>query len=295
MVGEVRYKKILSVLLSVAVLSTTACISNTNEEKVDITTLQEPQTSKSSQSQTTEQTEATTMLSDPQLIMEKDSDMPIPFENIGGDENWFFYMRYLSRFSAFPGMITDEIAQQMGWVSTNKEFDRAVKETWGENYLIDWDSQNRVTDFPGIIWYITEFEIPDEVIVNSIRKHNERLWSYVNENTYMPGFLLSIFTEEDIKVILSRDPERVTAQFAEETAIVVGDKAFEPYWLYLHSTEAYEEVGITPEMVEEKLDLYAEFEFTAEADEAFSAKLSEFIGEEVSLRRIRSRNHGRRS
>jgi hypothetical protein len=46
-------------------------------------------------------------------------------------------------------------------------------------------------------------------------------------------------------------------------------------------------------MVEEKLELYAEFDFTDEADEAFSEKLSEFLDEEVSLKEIRK--HGRRN
>jgi len=58
--------------------------------------------------------------------------------------------------------------------------------------------------------------------------------------------------------------------------------------------EAVGEVGVTPEMVEEHLEILSEFEFTEESDEAFSEKLSEFIGEEVSLREIRNRRRGNR-
>jgi hypothetical protein len=41
-------------------------------------------------------------------------------------------------------------------------------------------------------------------------------------------------------------------------------------------------------MVAERLELYAEFMFTAEADVAFSEKLSRFLGEEISLSMIRA-------
>ena len=43
-------------------------------------------------------------------------------------------------------------------------------------------------------------------------------------------------------------------------------------------------------MIEEKLDVYSEIELSDEAEEAFEEKLSEFVGEEVSLKKIRNRN-----
>ena len=58
-------------------------------------------------------------------------------------------------------------------------------------------------------------------------------------------------------------------------------------WVYAKTPEDYKDVGITPKMIEEKLPIYAAFGFTDEAREAFEAKLSEFLGWEVSLEEIR--------
>ena len=98
----------------------------------------------------------------------------------------------------------------------------------------------------------------------------------------------SVFTDEDIRILLSRDEEAVLRHFALDTTFVVGNRAYSPLWLYAHTVEDYTRVGITPEMVAEKLPLYAEFYLADEADVAFSRKLSEFLGEEISLRQMRS-------
>jgi len=71
--------------------------------------------------------------------------------------------------------------------------------------------------------------------------------------------------------------------FVSDYSIYHDGEIFTPMWLYYYDTDDYEEAGITPKMVEEKLDLYAEFQFTDEAAEAFEEKLSEFLGEDVSL------------
>jgi hypothetical protein len=278
-------RKLTMFLLVVMLLTVVGCSNNINNGEVDTTT-----------SQTTKQTEITSTDSS-QLQPEnpfEEAEMPKPFENVGGDENWGFSMRYPSRFSA----IDHDIFEYLGWIDDEgykwDYINAIINEKFGTTLdnvdRLDLLSQSKLTEYESLFWYIIEFDIPDEVIIDAIRTHNERLWSYVDENTYMPGFLLSIFTDEDIEALISRCEATVTAQFAEETAIVIEDRAFSPAWLYLHTSEAYEEVGITPEMVEEKLELYAEFNFTDEADEAFSEKLSEFLGEEVSLKKIRSQN-----
>ena len=284
--------KFLTTLLVFTMLITvTACSKTENNSQLDETTPTQQQTNKQTDSIPSETSQLQS-----ENPFEK-AGVPAPFENFenaGGDENWGFSMRYPSKFSA----IDHDIFEYLGWIDDggykwgyinaiiNEKFETTL------NYVdrLDLLSQSKLTEYESLFWYIIEFDIPDEVIIDSIRKHNERMWSYVNENTYMPGFLLSIFTDEEIAALLTRDPAIVTAQFAEETAIVIEDRAFSPIWLYLHTPEDYEEVGITPEMVEEKLELYSEFHLTDEADEAFSEKLSEFIGEEVSLKKIRNQN-----
>ena len=86
----------------------------------------------------------------------------------------------------------------------------------------------------------------------------------------------------------------IMQHFVSDHAIYHEGAIYTPMWFYWHTPEKYAEVGITPEMVEEHLEILAKFEFTEEADEAFSEKRSEFIGEEVSLREIRNRRRGNR-
>ena len=59
-----------------------------------------------------------------------------------------------------------------------------------------------------------------------------------------------IFSDEDISALLTRDESVVTAQFAETTAIVIGDRAFSPYWIYSRSFDDYRKEGITPQMIQ---------------------------------------------
>jgi len=141
---------------------------------------------------------------------------------------------------------------------------------WGYHRKSSFD------EFGGIFYTIFEYNIPDEVIVKAIEKNND---FYEN----IGGAEENIFSDEDVAALLSRDKVKITAQFAESTAIVIGDRAFSPYWLYYHTPETYREAGITPQMLQEKLPLYTEFPFTEEAAAAFESKLSEFMGREVSL------------
>jgi hypothetical protein len=92
-----------------------------------------------------------------------------------------------------------------------------------------------------------------------------------------------MFTKDEIEALLSRDVERVLEQFATEQSVVVGDRVYSPFWLYINTPEDIKAAGITAEMIEEKLPLYAEFNFTEEATLAFEEKLSEFVGREVVL------------
>ena len=93
-----------------------------------------------------------------------------------------------------------------------------------------------------------------------------------------------IFTDEEIALLFSGDVSRINAKAANEWTIIVGDRVYSAHWVVISSIEDYAKAGITPEMLAEKAELYAEFEFTAEAADAFEAKLSEFTGRTVSLR-----------
>ena len=69
--------------------------------------------------------------------------------------------------------------------------------------------------------------------------------------------------------------------FDENYAIAVGEELFFPDWLYWSKLENWRNGGITPEAVEEKVQLYFNMPLTMEAMDAFMDKISEFLGHEI--------------
>jgi hypothetical protein len=98
------------------------------------------------------------------------------------------------------------------------------------------------------------------------------------------------FTQYEIDLIATLDEARILEHFASDYVILHDGRGFPPAWIYWYDIETYEAVGITAEMIAEKLHLYAEFSFTAEATLAFEAKLSQFLGREVVLANERALN-----
>lgn len=206
-------------------------------------------------------------------------EMPIPFGYAGGNERSHFlegFDRKLTNFS----MIEDRFIEYLKL--SEEEFGIAIMRIFGDdvlNSIAIWDRTNVVLELPTLFSYIIHFDIPDEVVIDAIKEQDE--W-YVSQGLFV-SYGGEPFTEEDIAVLLARDSRIVATHFATEYAIVINDRVYSPSWLYYHTSEAYRAAGITPEMLTEKLPLYAEFNFTAEAVEAFEAKLSEFMGSDVSL------------
>jgi hypothetical protein len=91
------------------------------------------------------------------------------------------------------------------------------------------------------------------------------------------------FTDEEIEIFTSFNEARILEYFISDYSIFHDGRGFTPAWIYWHSAEDYKAVGITPEMLEERLELYSEFNFTLEATLAFEEKLSEFMGVDVVL------------
>ena|GEM_PF-2362602 len=200
--------------------------------------------------------------------------MPIPFENFGGDGNRHFTQRY--KINSCGTMITHrEFLEYLDMEENDFISQRDEKFPGGF-----WESVKKtsVDEFNGIFYTILEYNIPDEVIVRAIEKNND----FYKDIGGAEG---DIFSDEDIEALLSRDFEKITAQFAESTAIIIAENAYSPFWLYTNTPDAYKSAGITTDMISEKLELYSEFNFTAEATEAFENKLSAFMGEEITLDR----------
>jgi hypothetical protein len=256
------------------------CACTTTEQIIDNSAQQEIQTPQIAMSSSTSQPQQTTantpnasnipIWGNPFEI----AGMPIPFEHIGGDEDRAFSDRYDIKLET-SFVICDEF---LGYSQLlEQEFVDIIKEKWA-HIEIYWDTlvNNRLMENYNLFSRIILFDVPDEVIIDAIRKSNEH---YRN----VGGHEDKIFTDFDIATLLTRDEAIITAQFAEETAIVLGDRAFSPAWVYLHTPADYARAGITPAMIQEKLPMWQEFGFTDEARAAFEGKLTEFVGVEVSL------------
>lgn len=292
--------KKLSLLLSAIMLITaTACTTSNSSNETQTSETTQPQTSKSLESVAINQEQSEPSIQEDPF---ETAGMPQPFEHMGGDANRQFSDRYTLKFYN-TSLISDEIVKYLGL--SDEEFSNTYLEIFpdGGDYWSHVISTSGVMESPSLPWVIIEFNIPDNVIIAAIEKSNEyhtnlyneayiKFYQYDDELDALAREQLAdtVFTQEDVTALLSRDEEIITAHFAETTAIVIEDRAYSPAWLYLNKLENYEKAGITPEMLEEKLDVYAEFGLTNQADEAFSKKLSEFTGKKVSLKQRRAEN-----
>ncbi|MDR2569838.1 MAG: dockerin type I repeat-containing protein [Oscillospiraceae bacterium] len=138
-----------------------------------------------------------------------------------------------------------------------------------ENYL----NYTSLMEFPNNLSIIVTNNIPDEIVIKAFAYHNERF-----------GHTSIGFTDEDIAALLTRCEATVLNHFADENAIVIEDRVYTMAWIYRNTAEGYKAVGITPEMIEERLKLLAEFDFLpVEATLAFESKLSQFLGRDIVL------------
>ncbi|MDR2531531.1 MAG: hypothetical protein LBC82_01655 [Oscillospiraceae bacterium] len=203
------------------------------------------------------------------------AEVPQPFVHFGGDENTNFFVPFTERMY-LGATVEEEFAKYLGF--NYDEFIEDIHRKLGDGsnafYLTG------LMEAPYLFALIIEYDIPDYIIMSALQRHNEIYEGFAIEFD-TPGFRDNIFTEKEIEAFLSRDSVKVLEQFASLFAIVVGDRIYSPVWLYIHTPEEWQLVGITPEMVEERLELFSEFNFTPEAARAFESKLSDFTGRDV--------------
>jgi hypothetical protein len=202
--------------------------------------------------------------------------VPMPFIGFDGDDHALFFRHCNSKFSANSGFVRDVFAEHLGH--------RDFINKWNHLNLLDNFFITSLIDYSNYFEIIVSNDIPDEVIVRAFEEYNAHLRSIYDENHI--AYSSSIFFDDDIAALLSRDEATVLSHFATEHVIVIDDKVYSPAWLYMHSVEDYEAVGISREMVEERLELITEFRFTAEATQAFEEKLSAFMERDVSFEEI---------
>lgn len=130
---------------------------------------------------------------------------------------------------------------------------------------------SKLDEYVNIYSFIHAFNIPEEEVRTA-------LWVYMQED-YLPENLA--ITDEDLTVLFSDDEASVVQHFASDYSIVIGEYVYSPRWMYLHTAEDYQEEGITPEMILEKIEYYSGIPLSVNARNAFADKLSEFVGQEI--------------
>ena len=182
------------------------------------------------------------------------SDMPAPFssggEGTGGDENNGFYMIIDYKLGEMDGSLWDIV----GW-DTAMEWYMEKTAYYGEYTAVD--------EAANIYSFKKYFDVPDDVI-----------------RDYLVGIRrgdMYDFTDEEIDLILSDDPEAIAEYFGWENAIRKGKNLYSLNWIYLHPIEDYIAAGITPEDIEAVLPYYQQYRLSPNAAYAFEQKLSEYI------------------
>ncbi|MCL2697647.1 MAG: hypothetical protein FWE74_06165 [Oscillospiraceae bacterium] len=193
--------------------------------------------------------------------------IPLPFgeqgEGIGGDELANYYEPGIVKIQTIPIELIRLVPEADEWIRSNQ---------------LNENSEPSLMGHANLYSFLKTFKLDENIVIDEFKRRFDMNVEYGWSNEHS-------ITNEDLNIIFTYDDIKVNEYFASEYSIIHADKIYSPAWIYWHDTEAYEAAGITPEMIEEKLDLYAEFSFTAEAAEAFEAKLSEFMETDVVLDR----------
>ena len=188
-----------------------------------------------------------------------DTSMPEPYPYNDHEYYKDFYYTWINRFSEVSGNLID-------LPDMEKQID-----------LINYYTLNRaetpytLDDNLNLYSWMTRLDLSVDDVCRAIEENNEYYQTLTLNNAQD-----MVYNPYEIDVLKSGDRSRIAEAFATEYSIIIGDKVFNPEWLYYHTIEDYSEVGITPEEVLHKLDMYESLGLTDEAWAAFSAKLQKY-------------------
>ncbi|MDR0946356.1 MAG: hypothetical protein LBM87_01225 [Ruminococcus sp.] len=214
------------------------------ETTTEATTTEATTTETTTTETTTISETATTTVPAEELI---DSNMPNPFPE-GSDDNVSYYQ---------PGNhILDNVT-----VSLLRLVDDTEQIEWMESFDFFNNPPSSLTEYLNLYSFIKKFDISDEEVIEAMSAH----LTSDNPQTKV--------TEEELDLILHGSEADIVSYFASDYSIVVGDKIYSPHWIYTHTPAAYKEAGITPEALQQKLNLYADMRLTPEALSALEQKI----------------------
>lgn len=179
----------------------------------------------------------------------EDIEMPVPFENEGGDLNSDFY----STVNLKLGYI------DMSFVNL---VDVDEFESWLNSTSSSSSELTSVGEVANLYSFIKHFDIPGDIV-------RENLVNMRNGSA-------DDFSDEEIDLIISGDDEAVAAHFAADTAILKGSNIYSLKWVYNHSIEDYAAARITTAEIEATLPMFDKLTLTDEAAQAIEMKISSY-------------------
>ncbi|MDR0918056.1 MAG: hypothetical protein LBM93_02220 [Oscillospiraceae bacterium] len=201
--------------------------------------------------------EITEPISTEPTVSEIISDMPKPFgesgEGTGGDERTDFIQPCNHKL--------DSVSVNLLRLAPEDELNKWIEEN--DNRIKSGIAPTSLDEYINVYSFIKKFNISDEDV-------SAALSFEINSNDPV-----NYLTKEELDIILSQDENAILQYFATDYSIVIENKIYTPQWVYEHNN--YEEVGITKEMISEKLPLYSNLPLSQQAKEAFEAKLSLFL------------------
>lgn len=190
-----------------------------------------------------------------------DETMPTPFitgVDMGGDENAGFYQPC--------NRVLDNIPVELMRLRNETEVNN-----WINSFPSISVAPSNITEYANVYSFITSFNVTKE-------EAETALSVYLNSNDEQIRI-----TKDEFDTIFSGNVAAISAAFASDYSIVVGQSVYCPNWIYTHTADDYAVAGITTNDIAEKASVYSTFNLTENACAAFENKLSAFTGEPISI------------
>lgn len=129
---------------------------------------------------------------------------------------------------------------------------------WKSCYIYDSISSTKLSEQANLYSFMVAFPLTNDIY--------EKLLINCEYTDDISGFKFTL-TEDEIKVLLSKNEVDILTVFAKDSTIVKGTKFFSPYWIYYHDCNAYIKEGISATEIIDKYDYY----ITMMSDEAFNS------------------------
>jgi biotin operon repressor len=163
-----------------------------------------------------------------------------------------FYFPFVSKFDGVPGALL--------MIVPAEDF-----EIWISDDIVSEEPQTSVNDSKNIYTFISDFGLSDDEVKEALKMFYE-----MSDPQMLSG--------DDIDVIVGGSETDINKRFASEYSIVAGGKIYPPHWVYENSAESYKEAGITPEMLNDKIELYRDLGMSETAVAALIKKIEAYKG-----------------